>query len=118
MKTLELTAVDVTARLEIREATTLMGMRRGQLMAEAKDESDPLVWFARRFMYPDCLACSEGEIGGKPVSELTFDEYLALPDRITEAWLAAVYEVNPHWQPRLPETPEKQEKKASKRSTG
>lgn len=117
MKTLELTAGGVTARLEIREATTLMGMRRGQLMAEAKDERDPLVWFARRFMYPDCLACSEGEIGGKPVSELTFDEYLALPDQITEAWLAAVYEINPHWQPRLPEAQE-QEKKRSKRSNG
>lgn len=117
MKTLELTVGDVNARLEIREATTLMGMRRGQLAAEAKDESDPLVWFARRFMYPDCLACSDGEIGGKPVRELTFNEFLSLPDQITEAWLAAVYEVNPHWQPRLPET-EEQEKKRSRRTAG
>jgi hypothetical protein len=114
MKTLELTAGGVTARLQIREATTLMGMRRGQLAADAKDD-DPLIWFARRFMYPDCLACSAGEVDGKPVSQLTFDEYMALPDQITEAWLAAVYEVNPHWQPRLPE---EQEKKRSKRSTG
>lgn len=117
MKTLELTASGVTARLEICEATTLMGMRRGQLAAEAKDESDPLIWFARRFMYPDCLACSDGEICGKPARELTFDEFLSLPDQITEAWLAAVYEVNPHWQPRLPE-PEEQEKKRSKRTAG
>lgn len=117
MKTLELTVGKSTARLEVREATTLMGMRRGQLMAEAKDESDPLVWFARRFMYPDCLACSSGEISGKPVGELTFDEFIALPDQITEAWLAAVYEVNPHWQPRLPE-PQEQEKKRSKRTAG
>jgi len=117
MKTLELTAGGVTARLQIREATTLMGMRRGQLAADAKDD-DPLIWFACRFMYPDCLACSDGEIGGKPVRELTFEEFLALPDQITEAWLAAVYEVNPHWQPRLPEKPEIQEKKVSKRSTG
>lgn len=117
MKTLELTIGDVTARLEIREATTLMGMRRGQLMDDAKDDSDPLIWFARRFMYPNCLACSDGEIGGKPMNELTFDEYLALPDQVTEAWLAAVYEVNPHWQPRLPE-PEEREKKRSKRTAG
>lgn len=117
MKTLELTIGDVTARLEIREATTLMGMRRGQLAAEAKDEGDPLIWFARRFMYPDCLACSDGEIGGKPVRELTFDDFLALPEQITEGWLAAVYEVNPHWQPRLPE-PEEREKKRSKRTAG
>lgn len=117
MKKLELTVGNVIVRLEIREATTLMGMRRGQLAAEAKDDSDPLIWFARRFMYPDCLACSDGEIGGKPARELTFDDFLALPDQITEAWLAAVYEVNPHWQPRLPE-PQEQEKKRSRRTAG
>lgn len=118
MKTLELVVGETTIRLDIHEATTLMGMRRGQLAAEAIDEGDPLIWFARRFMYPDCLACTSGAIGGKPVAELTFDEFLALPDRIVEAWLATVYEVNPHWQPRLPAPPEEQEKKRSKPTAG
>ncbi len=117
MKKLNLTAGNVTARLEICEATTLMGLRRGQLAAEAGNDDNPLIWFVRRFMYPDCLACSTGEIGGKPVSELSVDEFLSMPDQITEAWLTAVYEVNPHWQPRLPE-PAEQEKKRSKLTAG
>lgn len=94
-----------------------MGMKRGQYAIAANEEKDPLRWYAARFMYPDCLACSTGEIGGKPVDELTFDEFMSLPDRITETWLNAVYRINPHWQPRLPE-PEAQEKKVSKRSNG
>lgn len=117
MKTLELAVGDVAARIEIHPATTLMGMRRGQLAAEAKNEADPLIWFARRFMYPDCLACSSGDLVGKPLAELTFDEFLALPDQITEAWLEAVYQVNPHWSPRLPE-PAEQEKKRSTPTAG
>lgn len=110
MKTLELTVGNVTARLKVCEATTLMGLRRGKMASEAGNEDNPLIWFARRFMYPDLMACTIGEIDGKPVEELTFDEFLALPDQVTDAWLAAVYEVNPHWQPRLPE-PAEQEKK-------
>jgi hypothetical protein len=111
VKTLELTCGELVARLEIHPATTLMGLQRGQLAAAAQGESDPLVWFARRFMYPDCLACTRGTIDDQPVGELSFDEFLSLPDQLSEAWLAAVYQVNAHWSPRLPE-PEEQEKKA------
>lgn len=111
MKTLELNINGVAARLEICPASTLMGMQRGRLAAEALEIDNALMWFASRFMYPDCLACTRGEIGGRPVAELTFSAYLELPDQLTEAWLEAVYQVNPHWQPRLPE-PEEQEKKA------
>lgn len=116
MKTLEFSGL---AHLEVHAATTKSGMKRGQLSASAKDETEPLLWYARRFMYPDCLACTSGELNGKPVAELTFEEYMELPDQLTEAWLAAVYEVNPHWAPQLPESnAEQEEKKASPPSSG
>lgn len=117
---LDLTINEVAARLEIHPATTLAGMARGQLAAASKGEKEALRWYAARYMYPDCLACSTGEVGGQPVGKLTLDEFLNLPDQITEAWLDAVYRVNPHWSPRLPEpeNQEEQEKKASMPSVG
>ncbi len=114
---LNIEANEVVARLEIHPATTLAGMTRGQFAAAAKNEQDPLRWYAARFMYPDCMACSTGEIGGQPVGELTFEQFLNLPDQVTETWLEAVYRVNPHWSPRLPEQ-EEQEKKVSTPSAG
>lgn len=111
-KSVTIDIAGISARIDVCPATTLMGMRRGQIAARARHEEDPLRWYAARFMYADCLACSTGEIDGKPVCDLTFDEFLALPDQITEAWLEAVYQVNPHWLPKLPEQDEQQEKKA------
>lgn len=116
MKRIEIEAGGIRANITVHEATTWMAMRRGQLAADVtmKDAEDILLWFARRFMYPDCLACSEGEIGGRAVDELSFEEYMALPDRITEAWLSTVYEINPHWQPRFPSSSEESEEQAKK----
>lgn len=122
MDELNIATKRVTAKIVVQEANTLMGMRRGQLAAAARDESDPLLWYAREYMYPACLACSSGEISidGEtvPLSDLTFEQYMALPDSITDAWLGMVYGENPHWLPTIPadkQTPEEkaaQEKKA------
>lgn len=53
---------------------------------------------AARILYPDLLACvtvSEG----LATDILTVDAFLALPERLTQAWEMAVYELNPHWLP-------------------
>lgn len=121
-----------SAQIVVHEADTLMGMRRGQLSAAADGEKDPILWWGKAIMYPDCLACSDGAITltvpvkkdadtEEPaiktkkivvaVKDLTFDQFMALPDQITEAWLGRVYETNPHWSPALP-SKEAQEKKA------
>ena len=105
----------VSAQIVVHEANTLMGMRRGQLSAAAGDEKDPILWWGKAIMYPDCLACSSGVIiAGEhtiAVKELTFDQFMGLPDQITEAWLERVYKTNPHWSPALLSKDE-QEKKA------
>lgn len=122
MDELNIVTKTTSVKITVQEANTLMGMRRGQLAAMARDESDPLLWYAREYMYPACLACSSGEISidGEtvPVSDLTFEQYMSLPDSITDAWLERVYGENPHWLPKIPadnQTPEEkeaQEKKA------
>jgi len=43
---------------------------------------------------------------------MTFVEFLELPERVVDAWLEAVYELNPHWRPGWAE---KEEKKISTR---
>lgn len=67
---------------------------------------------AARILYPDLLACvavSEG----LATDTLTVDAFLALPERLTQAWEMAVYELNPHWLPggARPSTDEAAEKK-------
>lgn len=40
---------------------------------------------------------------------LGFEGFMELPERMVDAWLEAVYELNPHWRPGWAE---KEEKKA------
>lgn len=118
MEEVNISTPSATAKITVSEANTLMGMRRGQLSAAADGETDPILWYAKAFMYPDCLACSTGSIVIEetlvPVKELTFEQYMALPDQVTEAWMEAVYTANPHWMPKRRDESAKleQEKKA------
>ncbi|NIO10535.1 MAG: hypothetical protein GTO40_22015, partial [Deltaproteobacteria bacterium] len=36
----------------------------------------------------------------RPVYDLTFEEWLELPDALVISWENAVYELNPHWLPK------------------
>lgn len=53
---------------------------------------------AARILYPDLLACVR-ESEGLDTDALTVDAFLELPDRLVNAWEAAVYELNPQWLP-------------------
>jgi len=114
-------------RLVIGQATVLMGMKRAVLQGSAESwvasqraevlgdiqtDDDPTAGnghrpeilvlmagsLAARILYPDLIACVV-EADGLDVGGLTVDAFLELPDRLTGAWEAVVYELNPHWLP-------------------
>jgi hypothetical protein len=80
---------------------------REQAQMKAKDaevSSDPLMlWTAFRAL-PDCLGATV-EIRNldkekqQLSTELSFDEFLELPEALIMLWQESTYEVNPHWLP-------------------
>ena len=100
MKTLELTANGVTAKLTLRNATIGDNLRRSMLAAQALQNplADPAEQAAAVVIYPRCLACLvEGELDGQPAKELTPAQFVALPAEIGEAWLEIALALNPGW---------------------
>ena len=77
-----------------------MGLYRQKLMIEAGliEDADRDRLFLRRFTYPDLIA-SVVSWRGFDHWPLTFDDYLALPERLGYEWEMACYEANPHWLP-------------------
>jgi len=107
----------------VHQATVLDGMRRAILEIEASAESLDLVEEKHagylRYMvsevYPSCMASTEsienGEGATKKLSkEMSFAEFADLPDALFQQWQKVVYELNPHWLYRRPETKEGEEK--------
>lgn len=95
--------------ITVRQATVLDGMRRGRLIGEGlnAEESDPERKIARVALYPAAMAALVTLISGSSPErgrEMAFDDFCSLPEAVVEAWLAAVYELNPHWQPGETET--------------
>lgn len=93
----------VTADLTVQAATTLIGARRGRLIAQGQQsgETDPDRLLLLLYSYPDLLAPTTGTINGASVAGLTFDAFLALPEQLVDAWGRAVYELNGHWLPEV-----------------
>lgn len=109
--------------ITVRQATVLDGMRRAILEIEAATESLNLVEeryagylrFMTSEVYPSCMASIEeienGEDAKKKLSkDMSFSEFADLPDALFQQWQKVVYELNPHWVYRRPETPEGEEK--------
>lgn len=110
----------VVAELTVQEATLLIGLRRTR-MAQEQDivirkalkegplDQDEIV--LRKMLYPDFIApvvdavvIVNGETLAWPLS---FEEFAALPEELSIEWQNAVYELNPHWIPKLSEDAEK-----------
>ena len=78
---------------------------------DAEISSDPLMmWTAFRAL-PDCLGATVeirnlDESKQSLSAELSFDEFLDLPEALIQMWQEATYAVNPHWLPRLREEDE------------
>ena len=111
--------------LVIGAATVLAGMKRALLQGRAQayseqaDDGKGIDSTARvilaRFLYPDLLA-SVVEAAGLDLN-MSVQEFLTLPEALTDAWQNLVYELNPHWYPfRRTDEDEAEKNAASPRS--
>ena len=108
----------------VSEATSLMGMKRSilvsQAIADIRDEQDleddaklpdnievMARFFLRRHTFPNCLACLLETEGFS--ADLTFEEFVELPDVFVAEWETAALSLNSHWELRT-----KEEEKAEK----
>jgi len=108
--------------LTISVANAESGMYRTLLIEQAQAEESlekdtDLKALSRRLLhtilYPSMIAAVEEQKGFAewPVS---FTEFRKLPEPFMIEWEQAVFSLNGHWQPKLPEEPAKVQKKAMK----
>jgi hypothetical protein len=97
----------------IGQATTAEGIRRVALQARAEasesppspDEEGRYRWFKQRWEYPACIAGTTNirDIDPEKPSGITldmsFEDWLNLPDALTATWAERVVAKNPHWNP-------------------
>jgi hypothetical protein len=85
----------------------------------AADFASDLKSLSRRLLhtilYPSMIAAVK-EQKGFAEWPIPFDEFRELPEPFMIEWEQAVFSLNGHWQPKLPEEPAKVQKKATKRS--
>jgi hypothetical protein len=105
----------VKARLVVAQATVRMGIERQAMQEAARRHRDemPRVGLLRLLTWPDLVASTvDGAITVgetvRPVYDLTFDEWLDLPEALVMEWESAVYALNPHWLPSPPTPPPRQ----------
>ena len=116
-KILDLNGKKVTMTLP--QATARMGIRRSLMIYAAFDAKvaaekagtplDEETYVISYRTLPDLV------IGSKDVDGIKFpptaEELLDMPESFVNAWLGAIYEVNPHWNPKN-STKQDDEKKA------
>jgi hypothetical protein len=97
------------ARVVVATATVRMGIERQALQdAAQKTQGDepPRIGLLRLLTWPDLVAATvEGVIDGRPAYDITFDEWLDLPEPFVVQWEDAVYALNSHWMPSPPPLP-------------
>jgi len=116
-RTIEYGEGDHVVKLVIVEATAMTAMKRAiyggraqafidKLQSDENEEGndsevDSVALSAAailaRIAYPDCLAATK-EISGLP-QDMPIEDFLDLPQELTDAWQNVVYELNPHWYP-------------------
>lgn len=120
-----------TYEVKVSQATAESGMYRTILQEKAYEDvadentANPIEMdkpidmrvMARRILhtviYPAMIAASE-PVNGFKEWPISFDEYAKLPEPFIIEWENAVFEANPHWTPKKPETKaetDEQEKK-------
>jgi hypothetical protein len=106
--------------VEIRRASTKDGVRRYQMMIAGeevnKTETDEALMPLRLVTYP-AVMCATNQCTGLPWP-ITFEEYVELPQIVTDPWVEAIYEMNPQWSGRKEpaEETEKKDKASSSES--
>ena len=121
---------EYNVEIEVGQATIQMGLARSDLWFDARSSNVAGRSLLSRIgilqTYPACVAATlsvnnlpklneEGEpelteAGGYllypkqlSMADLTLEAYLALPESLGVLWQDAVFNLNPHWLPKLPE---------------
>ena len=114
-ETIEIRGLTIT----VQEADGRMGTKRSRLMFEAGQakeaamkagEIDEDEWWVRLNIYPP-LAAATIEATGSVSPPFSAEDVMTLPDEVVDAWLSAVWRVNPHWLGRPDPTVDLNEKK-------
>lgn len=109
--------------LTVGVANAESGMYRTLLIEQAQAEEGGVMGdlkaLSRRLLhtvlYPSMIAATE-EWKGFDKWPISFDDYCKLPEPFVMEWEVAVFELNKHWQPKVPE-PEEVIQKKQTRST-
>jgi len=116
-KVIEYKDDDLDVRLTINRATVRIGMMRTLLQEKARvaaherspeaitdDElwNDIELWSQINF-FPSLIAATSDAKGFEEWPP-TYEQFLELPELLVMEWESAVFELNPHWRPKLPET--------------
>jgi hypothetical protein len=97
--TLELDGKPV--KIVLARATTRMGIQRSLMIYKALDEhkknpdEDEVVYSFNFRTLPDLIS---GTVSIEGV-DMTAEAIMELPEEFTDAWLQAIYEMNPQWNP-------------------
>lgn len=118
----------IKAEITVKRGNVLDGLRRGQAMFEASEETDNMAWYARYWIYSTLVGATKAitvRVGNKKHTSVPeFKEFLTWPNDLVETWLAAAYELNPAWLPVIPDNQlgeadrEDREKKAPPPTSG
>jgi hypothetical protein len=117
---------DFNVEIVVRQCTYGEAFRRGAVYAASsalvekweKDgrQVDIVTQYAAKRVYP-CVIAATVEIrnleGAKTElrAEISFEEFLTLPDGLVGVWEQMVYKMNPHWIQRTEPEPESEEAK-------
>ena len=103
-KAIVFTDGDLAAKVTVKQATLLDGMRRSELTNQAfeQPEENNLRQLARVVVYPVLVAGTltvDLVQNGETLSWPDLDTLLNLPEELTTDWLSAIYALNPRWAP-------------------
>jgi hypothetical protein len=128
---------EMSAKIRVRRATLLDGVKRTRLSEEAKlieakmtkrGEGDVDRWILRVMVWPDVAACTSGVLnfnhGGTESTEKNqeilwppdFESFANLTDELGVKVQDAVYRVNPHWAPESAAPATKKEVEVKKKN--
>ncbi len=92
--TVEITAVRASAKIGINRY-----LLSSKAYKENEIETDEALKILRLILFPD-LVVTAIEVTGIPWP-LSFDEFINLPEDLTNQWADMVYALNPHWRPTI-----------------